>query len=198
MNFLKNIFSSSKETKKEEETLNESDKLPLDERFVEKFNTKKGKFLYCAHQEEVNQNLKNILLENSWEDVYCLDKDLQKMLLIANANSTETKKNKLPFFTTCENLLAEDGNILFTSNQLGETKLTDLPINFIVFAKTSQIVNDKGDALININSKKKNNVIPTNIGAIKCYDPNKKYEDDFLSYGNNNSKNLYLLLLEDL
>jgi L-lactate utilization protein LutC len=194
MNFIKRIFSNSK-NKPDSDNQEEAKDLFLDEKFVENFNKKSGKFLYCTHQEEVNQNLKNILDENSWEEALCFDKDLEKLLFIANSNSTEKNKKNIPFFTTCENLIASDGNIMFTSNQLGEKKIVDLPINFIVFAKTSQLINDKGDALISINNNNKE--IPTNIGAVKCYDPNKK-DDDFMNYGNNNSKNLYLLLLEDL
>ena len=197
MSFLKKIFSSQKNRNVETEEPKEIINLPLDENFVQNFTKKGGKFIYCSHQEEVNQNLKNILEENVWEEAFCTNDDLQKLLLIANSNSLEKFKTKTPFFTTCEYLIAKDGNIMFTSNQLGEKKLKDLPINFIVFAKTSQILNDKGDALIGINSNK-DKEIPTNIGAVKCYDPNKKNDDDFMNYGNNNSKNLYLLLLEDL
>jgi hypothetical protein len=38
---------------------------------------------------------------------------------------------------------------------------------------------------------------PTNISSIKSYVP-ERVEEDFLNYGNDNAKNLYLLLLEDL
>jgi L-lactate utilization protein LutC len=196
MSFFKKLFSSSK---KETDKLNKPEiknDLPLDESFVNFFKEKSGKFLYCSHQEEVNQNLVNILKENSWEESLCLDNDLQKLLTIADVNSTTQQKVNIPFFTTCEHLIAKDGSIMFSSNQLSEKKLTNLPIHFIVFAKTSQIVYDKGDALMSIKNKNKKN-IPSNISAIKCYDPNKK-TNDFMDYGNNNSKNLYLLLLEDL
>jgi len=196
MSFFKNLFSSKKkEVEKmdiEEPILN----LPLDENFVHYFNKNEGKFLYCTHQEEVNQNLLHILEENSWDKVLCFDNDLQKMLLIAGGNSTTTQTSLTPFFTTCEHLIAKDGSILFSSNQLKEIKLKDLPVHFIVFAKTSQIVSNNDDALMNIKNVYKGK-IPSNISPIKNYNPNKKSED-FMDYGNNNAKNLYLLLLEDL
>ena len=197
MSIFKKLFSSSKKKTSEKVEIDKTaSDLPLDESFVRFFTEKKGKFLYCSHQEEVNQNLANILSENDWDNVMCFDKDLQKMLLIAGTQSTEKETSLTPFFTNCEHLIAKDGSILFSSNQLKEIKLKDLPVHFIVLAKTSLIVRNNDDALMNIKSVYKGN-IPSNISAVKCFDPNKK-SDDFMDYGNNNSKNLYLLLLEDL
>ena len=42
-----------------------------------------------------------------------------------------------------------------------------------------------------------NKNFPTNISSIKSYVP-ERVDEDFLNYGNNNAKSLYLLLLEDL
>jgi len=197
MNFFKKIFSSGKTKNKETEIKKEKINLPLDELFVKNFLNNEGKFLYCTTQEEINENLKNILLENSWKEVLCTDSDLEKLLFIIEAKSTTKQiSNKQVFFTNCEQLIAENGSILFSSNQIGETKLNDLPVHFIVFARTSQLVKNRDDALMSINAKYKKN-IPSNISSVKNYNPNKK-SDDFMDYGNNNSKNLYLLLLEDL
>jgi L-lactate utilization protein LutC len=197
MDFFKKIFSSTKKEDEQKQTPKEEINLPLDEMFVDNFLKNEGKFLYCTTQEEVNQNLKNILLENNWETVLCTEADLSKLLFIVESNSTEKQENsKIPFFTYCEQLIAENGSILFSSNQISETKLKDLPIHFVVFAKTSQIVKDRNEALSNIKRNYKKN-IPSNISSVKNYNPNKK-SDDFMEYGNNNSKNLYLLLLEDL
>ena len=97
-------------------------------------------------------------------------------------------------FTTCEYLIANDGSLLISSNQIAEKKLKELPKNFIVFASTSQIVQTIGQGLqgIKVKNKKK---IPSNITTIKHF----KIDDEtnFMSYGSS-TKNLYLLLLEDL
>ena len=196
MSFFKNIFSSGKNSSEKEQIEKPKISLPLDENFVQEFTEKKGKFLYCIHQEDVNQNLVNIFEENSWKNALCFNDDLQKMLMIADVSSTEEQTSLTPFFTTCEHLIAKDGSLLFTSNQLKDIKLKDLPVHFIVFARTSQIVNNNDDALMNIKSVYKGN-LPSNISPIKNYDPNNK-SDDILISGNSNSKNLYLLLLEDL
>lgn len=193
MDIFKNIFSFQNKPKKEEEEINEMN-LPLDESFAHFFTKKDGKFLYCTHQEEVNSNIKHVFEENKWIDALCLDDDLQKMLLTSGIYSTERQTSLTPFFTTCEQLIAKDGSILFSSNQLKGFKISELPVYFVVFARTSQIVYSNDDALMNIKLKKN---IPSGIASIKSYNPNKK-TNDFMDYGSINTKNLYLLLLEDL
>ena len=80
------------------------------------------------------------------------------------------------------------------SHQIKEKKLNDLPDNFVIFATTSQLVGTIGEGLRGIKNKYKSQ-IPSNIPTIKHF--KVKEEKDFLSYGSS-SKNLYLLLLEDL
>ena len=58
------------------------------------------------------------------------------------------------------------------------------------------MVESIGEGLKTIKKKYKN-VIPANITTIKHFQPTAENSDDFLTYGSS-SKNLYLLLLEDL
>ena len=109
---------------------------------------------------------------------------------------TSETNQELPFFTSCEHLIADKGDILLSSNQLKSKKITEFSENFIIYASTSQIVKDTGQGLTGIKTSSKKN-LPTNISAIKNYTL-KKNDDNFLNYGNSNSKNLYLLLFEDL
>ena len=198
MNLFKNLFSSKKtpKHKAEDETTKKTEQLALDDNFVHHFIKNEGKFLYCTSQEEINQNLANIFEENAWTTSLCFNSDLQKMLFVTGVKSVEKQTSLTPFFTTCENLIAKDGSLLFTSNQLKGITLSELPIHFIVFAKTSQIVSNNDDALMSIKNLYKKN-IPSNISPIKHFNPNKK-SNDIMNYSNTNSKNLYLLLLEDL
>ena len=170
--------------------------LSLDDAFVHHFIEKGGKFLYCISQKEVASNLSQILKETSWNHITCFDKDLKKMLEKEKVKATSKFDNVFPFLTTCEHLISDNGDILFSSNQLSTHKIASLTDDFIVFAKTSQLVKDTGEGLTGIKTNCKDN-IPTNISAVKNYTL-KKSDDDFLNYGNSNSKNLYLLLLEDL
>ena len=116
-------------------------------------------------------------------------------LLEENRLSPDGNNDRATFFlTSCENLVADEGSILFSSNQLKHFKPNELPTNMIVFATTSQITGTKGDGLRRIKNAHEKNY-PTNITTIKYFEEVK--EQDFLHYGSCH-KNLYLLLLEDL
>jgi len=196
MKILKNIFKKKQKTTSKNEIKKEDISLSLDELFVKNFIDKGGRFLYCSTLEEVSQHLVDILNENHWTCINCLDKkNLSKLTDALSIEIDDDKAQKKPVFTTCEHLISDTGSILFSSNQLNEIKISNLSDNFIVFAKTSQIVKNMGEGLTGIKSNFKEN-IPTNICAIKNFEPERD-EDNFLSVENSNSKNLYLLLFED-
>ena len=170
-------------------------KLPTDERFMLNFKNNGGKFLYCENDNEVQEAFDNILLENDWYETSscCFDPNLKSKF--NNFNLEFTKSGDSSFFlSTCEYLIANDGSILISSNQIKEKKLIELPYNFVVLASTSQLVDAIGEGLRGIKFKNKDR-IPSNITTIKNFENNK--EGDFMSYGSS-TKNLYLLLLEDL
>lgn len=172
--------------------------LPIDEKFTIHFKKNGGKFLYCDSFSEVSEALKNIVEENHWEELsfFSMDPRLEEkfskenVVFTSNANASEI------FFTTCEHLIAQNGSILVSSNQLKEKKLNELPENVIVFATTSQLVESIGEGLKSI-KKKYRQGIPANITTLKHFQATNENADDFLTYGSS-SKHLYLLLLEDL
>ena len=195
MNFLKKLFKSNKPTK-QEETINPRVNLSLEDVFVNNFITKGGKFLYCVSEKEIINNLTKILSENNWNTITCFDEDIKVFLTKLNVTVQREVDITKPFFTTCEHLISDNGDILFSSNQLITHKISSLTDDFIVFAKTSQFVKDRGEGLTGIKTNCKES-IPSNISAVRKYRIEKE-DDNFLNYGNSNSKNLYLLLLEDL
>jgi hypothetical protein len=171
-------------------------KLPLDERFTINFKANGGKFLYSENLNEIYQNLELILQENNWihKKVLILDDKLVDRFKNFDLATTKNISESDYFLSTCEFLIANDGSLLISSNQIAEKRLNELPTNFIIFATTSQFVETISEGLKGIKNKNFNK-IPTNITTIKHF---KDTEDkDFLTYGSS-SKNLYLLLLEDL
>ncbi|WP_010134096.1 LUD domain-containing protein [Ochrovirga pacifica] len=198
MNFFKKLFKSSNNTtsSKEEKAEQPAKHTSLDDLFVHHFIHKEGKFLYCLSTQEALETLKNILQENQWNSLTTIQKNLMEICQ-QNAIFVENLNTNTTFFTTCEHLLADSGNILLSSNQLGEMKLSQLNENFIVWAYTSQIVKDMREGLTGIKTNNKGK-IPTNICDIRNYTINQSKENNFMDYGISNSKNLYLILVEDL
>ncbi len=203
-NLFKKIFSQKLNPDSQQKSLGKPErgkympdvKSPVDERFTKHFILNGGKFLYCVNMNEVQESFDNILLENDWyeNEVFCIDDNLAALFKGYNLNFGRNQDADF-FLSTCENLVADDGSLLICSNQIKEKKLKELPQDFVIFATTSQIVNNIGEGLRGIKWKNTKS-IPTNITTIKNFEP-KEISKDFMSYGSS-AKNLYLLLLEDL
>ena len=194
MKYLKKLFNIS--NKEDKEIQKQEVALSLDDLFVHNFIKKGGKFLYCLEKDEIFENVKNILLENKWNSILVTNPKLITFLNEKEIYIDQNHKKSIPFFTTCEHLIADRGNILFSSNQLKSTKLSEFSENFIVFATTSQLVQNTGEGLTGIKTNC-TNALPTNISALKDFEINKE-DDNSLNFENSSTKNLYLLLLEDL
>lgn len=198
MSLFKKLFKKSKDKaspKEERSKYLPEVPLPTDEKFTYNFRKNGGKFLYCENLEELEDAFDNILLENDWyeNEVFCYDESLKSKFSSYNLKFS-TSHNASFFFGKCESLIADVGALLISSNQIKEKKLTELPDNFIIFATTSQLVDTIGEGLRKIKRTNKKR-IPSNITTIKNFESKK--ENDFMTYGSS-SKNLYLLLLEDL
>lgn len=200
-NFIKKIIYSilnwgKKDATEEERSPHTPDELiAVDLGFASHFKNNGGKFLYCRSFSEIETNFSHILAENEWfeSQVLCFNERLLPLLDSCEMQSTQNLNARF-FLTTCENLIADEGSILFSSNQIKEYKLNELPENIIVFATTSQLVRTKNDGLRRINNEHKPN-FPSNITAISYFED--AAETTFLQYGSI-KKNTYLLLLEDL
>ncbi len=169
--------------------------LPIDEQFTYNFMANGGKFIYCENNTELLKYFNAILNENSWEDsnVLCYNDTLKTLVKTLDLKYSKDKPSF--FFTACESLIADKGSILISSNQIKEQKLNELPNNFILFATTSQLKSTISEGLQTI-KKHHQKQLPSNITTLKHFETSSK-ENDFMSYGSS-TKNLYLLLLEDL
>ena len=202
MSVFRKIFGSntdaskSKADEKDQSEFLDTSNLPVDEAFTINFNKNGGKFLYCETNDEVQGFLESIIEENNWDKkkALILNKHLKEKFKRFKLGTAQKIKDADFLFTTCEFLIANDGSLLISSNQIAEKKLVELPENFIVFATTSQFVNTNSEGLQGIKAQSKTK-IPSNITTIKHFKANDT--NDFLSYGSS-TKNLYLLLLEDL
>jgi hypothetical protein len=168
---------------------------PIDVQFAFNFKKNGGKFIYCENTTEIKDQFENILEENDWfeGEALCYEPNLFNLLEENKINYINPTK---PIFllANCENLIASEGSILFSSKQIKQNKPNELPANIIIVARTSQIIETKSDGL-SVIKKKYQRDYPTNITTIKYFE--KVEEEDFTQYGST-AKNLYLLLLEDL
>lgn len=199
MSLFKKFFGSANDSSDDEKdseyNVLSPDNTPIDELFTLNFKKNGGKFLYCENLNEVKSLFEDILTENDWfeSNVMCYEPKLYSLLDENKLNYSLAESPKF-LLASCESLIADEGSILFSSNQIKQHKPQELPTNIVIVATTSQIRTSKGDAMTNIN-KHYNKNYPNNITTIKYFE--KAKEEDFLSYGAA-PKNLYLLLLEDL
>lgn len=199
MSLFRKIFGAQN-TASDEEKENEygqhslAANAPLDEKFIYNFKKNGGKFLYCENASEIKEHFENILEENDWFEKQALCYE-SKLFHLLDENKIEYDKPQNPVFllASCENLIAEEGSVLFSSNQIKQHKPNELPINIVIVASVSQIIDSKSDGL-SVIKKKYLKDYPTNITTIKYFE--KALEENFTHYGST-AKNLYLLLLED-
>jgi len=193
LNFFSKFFKKKSSKSEKENSYLPKKKAAIEERFILRFIENGGKFLYCENLNEVKENFDLILSENDWseKDILLIKKNLKKKYGIDKSFSNNAKNAKC-FLTNCENLIASDGSILISSNQINEKKLLDFPNNLIILSHTKKLRNNISEGLSEIKSRGDN--IPTNITTIKNFNLDEK-SNDFLSYGTA-SKNLYLIMLE--
>lgn len=199
MSLFRKIFGSSNDASEEESQSEyntpKPSSLPVDELFTFNFKKNGGKFIYCENLDEVREQFENILEENDWfeSEAQCFEPKLYNLLdenKLSYINPTQPKF----LLASCENLIADEGSVLFSSNQIKHYKPNELPDSIVLLATTSQILEAKSDGL-RVIKKKYDKDYPTNITTIKYFE--KVQDEDFLTYGSC-AKNLYLLLLEDL
>ncbi|MEB3005340.1 LUD domain-containing protein [Capnocytophaga sp. G2] len=171
-------------------------KLPIDEAFVMNFKEKGGIFLYIDSIEELEEVFQKILLENNANaTIFTHNEDLEELFYSQYPSYfTGDSQQATLFLTDCEYLVADEGSVLFSSRQLGQKRLDELPPSLIIIAKTSQIVGSLIDAMGGLN-RKTHRDRPNNIRSLRSF--TKPKEKDSIFY-ENCYRTTYLLLLEDL
>ena len=171
----------------------------VEEKFTKNFTNNGGKFLYASNKDEFQEYFYTVISKNDWNDksILCInDNFLDDYIKNIQIEFNKTNLNSHILVTSCEFLVANDGSILVSAKQIQSYKIKDIPNNIIVFAKTSQLSETVSKGLEGIRIKYSNN-LPSNITSIKNFNVEEKENLNFLTYGTS-SKNLYLILLEDL
>lgn len=159
----------------------------LDYKFAQLFTHSGGFFNYCADEAEALQTLNQILKIENVNSVFCCDKDLQNFLNVVKTPYTpQLELSNDAAFITCEYLIAYDGRIMLSHNNILHYHSSRLPSKIIIMANVSQIVNNLNDAMGKI--KRSGNI--KNLTSISG-------NHSKLDTAANNSAKLFLLLLED-
>lgn len=193
MNLFKRIVSKltnqpEEEDKQSLEKLGDSLKnADLDYKFAQLFTHSGGFFNYCADEAEALQTLNQIIKIEGIHNLFCWDKELQNFLNVVRSTYTsELQPSNDAAFITCEYLIAYDGRIMLSHNNILHYHSSRLPDRIIIIANVSQIVNNLNDAM----GKIKRN------GNIKNLTSISGSQSKMDSSSNSNTK-LFLLLLED-
>ena len=159
----------------------------LDYKFAQLFTHSGGFFNYCADEAEALQTLNHILKIEQVKSVFCWDHDLKNFLNVVNIQyTTDLELFNDCAFITCEYLIAYDGRIMLSHNNILHYHSSRLPEKIIIMANVSQIVTNLNDAM----SKIKRNGNIKNLTSISG--SNSK-----LDTPNKDNTKLFLLLLED-
>ena len=176
----------------------------LDIRFAQQFTEVSGKFVFCVDENEFIDNLRNLVNENKWHDIFCLEHSIKELLNkggISNTppptspNGGENQPSEPPSITSCEFLVARTGSIVISSKQTSGRRLAIFSSTHIVLAYTSQLVRDVKDALEGIKNKYGDqlpSMITTITGPSRTADIEKT-----LILGAHGPKELYVFLVDD-
>ncbi len=115
----------------------------LDVLFAQTFQQNGGKFVFCASQKELIDNLQLLSQQKKWSKVYCWETELQE-LFDEQGFAYQAQKEALidsdASITTCEALIARTGSVLLSSNTASGRSLSIVPPVHIVIATSNQVI----------------------------------------------------------
>ncbi|NRS90977.1 hypothetical protein HNQ03_000042 [Chryseobacterium sp. 16F] len=159
----------------------------LDYKFAQLFTHSGGIFNYCADESEALQTLNKIVKIEGISSAFCCDPDLQKFLDVINVSYDENLELFHDVaFITCEYLIAYDGRIMLSHNNIKHFHSSRLPEKVIIMANLSQIATNLNEAMAKI----KRNGNFKNLTSISG-------SQNKLDSSSGNATKLFLLLIED-
>ena len=167
----------------------------LEIQFAEEFTRLLGKFAFCINEAEFAVQLKQLITEKKWGNIYCNEEKL--FHIISHSAPYQVDKSTLAdcdaSITTCEYLIARTGTIVMSTAQTGRTVSVYAPVH-ICIAYTNQLIYDTKDALQLLKEKYAGN-IPSSIafatGPSRTADIEKT-----LVVGVHGPKEVYLFLVD--
>jgi L-lactate dehydrogenase complex protein LldG len=128
--------------------------------FAESFSRIQGRFIYCANTDEMILQLKQLITQQAWTQVFCretaflplLREPLKGLLIAEDLSEADVS------ITGCEALIARTGSILMSSAQdSGRTVSVYAPVH-ICIAYSGQLVYEIRDGLEMLTEKYKGKI----------------------------------------
>lgn len=170
----------------------------LEFHFAEAFTKVNGKFLFCETKEQAVEDLKSLIEQESWENIFCWEKPLQQWLSAQISNlklNTENFVNAHVGITTCDALVARTGSVLLSSGNESGRSLSIYPNVHVVVAYTSQLRYDLNDALALMKQKYSGNM-PSFVSDVTG--PSRTADiEKTLVLGAHGPKEMYVVLIDD-
>jgi L-lactate dehydrogenase complex protein LldG len=171
---------------------------PLEIMFAQQFTKLNGKFIFCENENDFLENLKALIAENKFTNLYSIEPDITALLKkgsIEFSDRPEDLKNTNVGLTYCESLVARLGTIMVSSRQISGRRMVVLPNYHIVVAYTSQLVLNLKDALKFV-KEKYGTQMPSLISAISG--PSRTADiEKTLVQGAHGPKEIYVMLIDD-
>ncbi len=172
MGIFNQIFG--KNTGKEQEEP-QWDKLSPEERFVLRFTSNGGRFLYAPSKDDVIVFLNAILNEENARSYQIRHEDLIPQFgAHVPMQLTPGIQPALPFLSPVEFLIEESGGISLNSNQIGQIAPENLPDITVFIATPGQLVKNIGEAMEKINRRYPKNHYPSNIRSLNHFNQAEK------------------------
>lgn len=123
--------------------------------FAEKFSSLLGNFSFCANEEDLVDQIRQLVTDRGWTEVHCADENIKTALSSFGfpAFSERSLGDADVSITKCEVLVARTGSMVLSSTE-SSGRLTSVyaPVH-ICIAKASQLVYDIKDALVFMQKK---------------------------------------------
>lgn len=117
--------------------------------FAQEFTRLSGKFAYCAGTQELASELKKLVEQQAFKEVFCAEEPIRNSL--KQHGYTQFSSGEIAncdvAFTSCEALVARTGSIMMSAAQpSGRTTSVYAPVH-VCIASVNQLVYDVKDAL---------------------------------------------------
>ena len=163
--------------------------------FSDRFTEAGGKFFLCENEREFVEGLLDISEQYNWTNIYCWEDGLSNLLTECEfPHQFELDIQRMEVaVTSCECLVARNGNIVLSSANNGFVLPVYAPVH-VVCARSSQIALEMKDALHWL--KHKYEKLPAGITFIAGTSGNSGHENEEVKVGHG-SQQLYIFLIDD-